>query len=228
MPTKVHIVKSMFSLVVMYGCGNCTIKKADRQRIDAFELWCCRRLLRGPWSSRSNQSSRPQYGWSKSNCCLKWVFWVWPERRAVVMPRVLLYLSGYPFLTRLRFGSRTRPSALFCGMNARPSLALRVMPAARLPPALTPGREETPRHASHGHLPLQSQGGGWPTTAVCQDCESPSAVTIRKAWKTRLLTHRSWRVLSIPSWKGKRAWTWGSAFTGIPDGGPRFFFRHTL
>jgi len=73
------------------------------------------------------------------------------------MPRVLLYLSGFPFLTCLHFGSRTRPSALFCGMNARPSLALRVMPAARLPPALTPGREETPRHASMGVCPCRAK-----------------------------------------------------------------------
>ena len=47
----------MVSLVVMYGCESCTIKKADHQRIDAFELWCWRRLLRVPWTARrSNQS----------------------------------------------------------------------------------------------------------------------------------------------------------------------------
>ena len=57
MPTKVHIVKAMVFPVVMYGCESWTIKKAERQRIDAFELWCWRRLLKVPWTARrSNQS----------------------------------------------------------------------------------------------------------------------------------------------------------------------------
>ena len=57
LPTKVHLVKAMVFPVVMYGCENWTIKKAECQRIDAFELWCWRRLLRVPWTTRrSNQS----------------------------------------------------------------------------------------------------------------------------------------------------------------------------
>ena len=57
LPTKVHLVKAMIFPVVMYGCESWTIKTAERQRIDAFELWCWRRLLRGPWTAkRSNQS----------------------------------------------------------------------------------------------------------------------------------------------------------------------------
>ena len=57
LPAKVHLVKTMIFLVVMYGCESWTIKKAERQRIDAFELWCWRRLLRVPWTAgRSNQS----------------------------------------------------------------------------------------------------------------------------------------------------------------------------
>ena len=57
MPTKVHLVKAMVFPVVMYGCESWTIKKAERKRIDAFELWCWRRLLRVPWTARrSNQS----------------------------------------------------------------------------------------------------------------------------------------------------------------------------
>ena len=57
LPTKVHLVKAMVFPVVMYGCESWTIKKADCQRIDAFELWCWRRLLRVPWTARkSNQS----------------------------------------------------------------------------------------------------------------------------------------------------------------------------
>ena len=55
--TKVHLVKAMVFPVVMYGCEGWTIKKAEHQRIDAFEVWCCRRLLRVPWTTRrSNQS----------------------------------------------------------------------------------------------------------------------------------------------------------------------------
>ena len=51
MPTKVHLVKAMVFPAVMYGCESWTIKKAEHQRIDAFELWCWRRLLRVPWSA---------------------------------------------------------------------------------------------------------------------------------------------------------------------------------
>ena len=55
--TKVRVVKAMFLPVVMYGCENWTVKKAECRRIDAFELWCWRRLLRVPWTARrSNQS----------------------------------------------------------------------------------------------------------------------------------------------------------------------------
>ena len=57
LPTKVHQVKAMVFPVVMYGCESWTVKKAEHQRIDAFELWCWRRLLRVPWTARrSNQS----------------------------------------------------------------------------------------------------------------------------------------------------------------------------
>ena len=57
LPTKVHLVKAMVFPVVVYGCESWTIKKAECRRIDAFELWCWRRLLRVPWTARrSNQS----------------------------------------------------------------------------------------------------------------------------------------------------------------------------
>ena len=66
LPTKVHLVKGMVFPVVMYGCESWTTKKAERWKIDAFELWCCRRLLRVPWTTRkSNQSTlkeiNPEY-----------------------------------------------------------------------------------------------------------------------------------------------------------------------
>ena len=57
LPTKVHLVQAMVFPVVMYGCESWTVKKAEHRRIDAFELWCWRRLLRVPWTARrSNQS----------------------------------------------------------------------------------------------------------------------------------------------------------------------------
>ena len=56
LPTEVRLVKAMVFPVVMYGCESWTIKKAERRRIDAFELWCWRKLLRVPWTARSNQS----------------------------------------------------------------------------------------------------------------------------------------------------------------------------
>ena len=58
LPTKVRLVKAMVFPVVMYRCESCTVKKADHRRIDAFELWCWRKLLRVPWTARrSNQST---------------------------------------------------------------------------------------------------------------------------------------------------------------------------
>ena len=57
LPTKIHLVKPMVFPVVMYGCESWTVKKAEHQKIDAFKLWCWRRLLRAPWTARrSNQS----------------------------------------------------------------------------------------------------------------------------------------------------------------------------
>ena len=60
LPTKVHLVKAMVFPVVMYGCESWTIKKAERGRIDAFELWCWRRLLRVPWTARRSNQSIPK------------------------------------------------------------------------------------------------------------------------------------------------------------------------
>ena len=68
LPTKVHLVKAMVFPVVMYGCESCTIKKAERQKINAFELWCSRRLLRVPWTARRfNQSIL-----KRSVLCVHW------------------------------------------------------------------------------------------------------------------------------------------------------------
>ena len=73
--TKVRLVEAMVFLVVMYGCESWTIKKAECRRIDAFELWCCRRLLRVPWTARrSNQSILKEIspGCSLEGLMLKW------------------------------------------------------------------------------------------------------------------------------------------------------------
>ena len=76
LPTKVCLVKAMVFPVVMYGCESWTVKKAESQRIDAFELWCWRRLLRVPWTARrANQSilkeSSPEYSLEELTLTLK-------------------------------------------------------------------------------------------------------------------------------------------------------------
>ena len=80
LPTKVRLVKAMVFPVVMYGYESWTVKKAERRRIDAFELWCWRRLLRVPWSTRkSNQSIlkeiSPEYLWERLMLKLKLILW---------------------------------------------------------------------------------------------------------------------------------------------------------
>ena len=74
LPTKVHLVKAMVFPVVMYGCESWTIKKAEHQKVDAFELWCWRRLLRVPWTARrSNQPILKEisHGYSLKGLMLK-------------------------------------------------------------------------------------------------------------------------------------------------------------
>ena len=78
LPTKVRLVKVMVFPVVMYGCESWTVKKAECRRIDAFELWCWRRLLRVPWTARrSNQSILKEIspGISLEGMMLKPVLW---------------------------------------------------------------------------------------------------------------------------------------------------------
>ena len=79
LPTKVRLVKAMVFPVVMYGCDNWTIKKAEHQRIDAFELWCWRRLLRVPWTARrSNQSILKEFSPECSLAGLMLKLKLWP------------------------------------------------------------------------------------------------------------------------------------------------------
>ena len=73
LPTKVHLVKAMVFPVVMYGCESWTVKKAERQRIDAFELWCWRRLLRVPWTARRSNKSILQ----EISLGFLWREWCW-------------------------------------------------------------------------------------------------------------------------------------------------------
>ena len=89
MPTKVHLVKAMIFPVVMYGCESWTIKKAECWRIDAFVLWCWRRLLRAPWTARrSNQAIlkeiSPEYSLERMMLKLKLQYFGHLMRRAII------------------------------------------------------------------------------------------------------------------------------------------------
>ena len=83
LPTKVCLVKAMVFPVVMYGCESWTVKKAEHQKTDAFELWCWRRLLRVPWTAISNQSIlkeiSSEYSLEKAEAPI-----LWPDRKSVV------------------------------------------------------------------------------------------------------------------------------------------------
>ena len=90
MPTKVHTVKAIVFPVVMYGCESWTTKKADRGRIDAFELWCWRRLLRVPWTARrSNQSILKEIS---PGCSLDWC-WSWNSNTLAIWCKELTHLK---------------------------------------------------------------------------------------------------------------------------------------
>ena len=95
LPTKVSLVKAMVFPVVMYGCESWTIKKAERRTIDAFELWCWRRLLRVPWTARrSNQSIlkeiSPEYSLEGLMLKLKLQFFVHLMRRPDSLEKTLM------------------------------------------------------------------------------------------------------------------------------------------
>ena len=94
MPTKVHIVKAMVFAVVMYGYESWTIKKAESLRIVAFELWCWRRLLRVPWTARSNQSIlkeiSPEYSLEGLMLKLKLQYFVYLMQRADSLEKTLM------------------------------------------------------------------------------------------------------------------------------------------
>ena len=95
LPTKVHLVKAIIFPVVMYGCESWTVKKAEHQRIDAFELWCWRRLSRVPWTSRrSNQSIlkeiSPEYSLEGLMLKLKLQYFGHPMRRADSLEKTLV------------------------------------------------------------------------------------------------------------------------------------------
>ena len=95
LPTKVHLVKAMVFPIVMYGCESWTIKKAESQRIDAFELWCWRRLLRVPWIARRyNQSIvkevSPEYSLEGLTLKLKLQYFGCLMRRANTLEKTLM------------------------------------------------------------------------------------------------------------------------------------------
>ena len=103
MPTKVSLVKAMIFPVVMYGCECCIIKKAECQRIDAFELWCWRRLLRVPWTARrSNQSILKEIspGYSLEGLC-----WNWNSNTLATWCKELTHLKR-PWCSSLKAGGQ--------------------------------------------------------------------------------------------------------------------------
>ena len=95
MLTKVHLVKAVVFPAVMYGCESWTIKKVEHRRTDAFELWCCRRLLRVPWTTRrSNQSIlkviSPKYSLEGLRLKLKFQYFGHLMRRADSLEKTLM------------------------------------------------------------------------------------------------------------------------------------------
>ena len=102
LPTKVHLVKAMVFPVVTYGCESWTIKKVERRRIDAFELWCWKRLLRVPWTARrSNQSILKEIS---PGCSLRDWCWRWNANTLAAWCEELTHLKRPWCWERLRAG----------------------------------------------------------------------------------------------------------------------------
>ena len=102
LPTKVCLIKAMVFPVVMYGCESWTIKKAKHRRIDAFELWCWRRLLSVPWTARSsNQSILKEIG---PGCSLEGLMWSWNSNILATWFEELTHLRRPWCWERLRAG----------------------------------------------------------------------------------------------------------------------------
>ena len=102
LPTKVHLVKAMVFPAVMYGCESWTIKKAERQRIHDFNLWCWRRLLRVPWTARrSNQSILREIG---PGCSLEGLMWSWNSNTLTTWCEELTHLKRPWNCERLKAG----------------------------------------------------------------------------------------------------------------------------
>ena len=118
--TKVHLVKAMVFPVVMYGCENWTIKKAEHRRIDAFKLWCWRRLLRVPWTARRfNQSIlkeiSPEYSLERLMLKLKLQYFGHLMRRADSLKRTLMLRKIDGGSRRGRQRMRWLDASLFLG-----------------------------------------------------------------------------------------------------------------
>ena len=101
LPTKVHLVKAMVFPAVMYGCKSWTIKKAERWRIDAFELWCWRRLLRVPWTAK--RSNQPILKEISPGCWKDWC-WSWNSNTFATWCKELTHWKRPWCWERLRAG----------------------------------------------------------------------------------------------------------------------------
>ena len=107
LPTKVCLVKAMVFPVVMYRCESWSVKKAEHQRIDAFELWCWRRLLRVPWTARrSNQSILKEMS---PGCYWKDWYWSWSSNTLATWCQELAHLKRPWCWERLKAGERGQP-----------------------------------------------------------------------------------------------------------------------
>ena len=120
LPAKVHIVKAMVFPVVMYVCEGWTVKIAEHRRLDAFELWCWRRLLRVPWTTRrSNQSIlkeiNPEYSLERLMLKLKLQYFGYLMRRADSLEKTLM--PGWIEGRRRRGGQRDEMAGWHHGLN---------------------------------------------------------------------------------------------------------------
>ena len=106
LPTKVHLVKAMVFPVVMYVYESWTIKKAQHWRIDAFELWCWRRLLRVPWTARRSNKSILRKSWRKSVLNIHWkdLCWSWNSNNLATWCEELTHLNRPWCWERLKAG----------------------------------------------------------------------------------------------------------------------------
>ena len=165
LPTKVHLVKAMVFPVVMYGCESWTVKKAEHWRIDAFELWCWRRLLRVPWTAKkSNQSIlkeiSPEYSLEGLMLKLQYFGHLMPRTDSLEKTLMLGKIEGQRRKGRQRMPGRAQ--GLSPGMGPPPPrrLQMRQVPSAKGSATGEDGRARSWQPLEDGHAsPVMGPGG---------------------------------------------------------------------